>query len=357
MRILFFVEHFRSIGGAENLAVSVCKELSKRGHEIHVICKDGEEIDSIKTYKRFSNIKEIVKEIKPDLTFDWGLFEKAHLSRLGGSIHKIFLEYSLFSYPLVLRPFKWISYKLGKHRKKIKHQEYVLSSKNTIYIAPSNFVKEHCLRYGLPENRIRVIYNGVDLNRFFPPSNEQRVMERKKWDIGINEVVFLFIAHNLKLKNIALLKKVFDKLYKKHPFVKLLVTGKRRPRFNAPYLIYTGAIQDMHKIYWVADVLVHPSYFDTFGSVVLEAMASGIPAVVSSWAGASEIVEDSGIVLPVVGKNVPVLWMQGLEKMLDKALREKMGDNARKISQKYEFISYVNKIEALFKEVLSTTPY
>ncbi len=346
------MEHFKSIGGAENLAVSLCKELSKRGHDIHVICRDAEPIDSIKTYKRFSDIKKIIKQIKPDITFDWGLFERAHLSRLGGSIHKIFLKYSLFSYPLFLRPFKWISYKLGKHRKKIKHQEYVLSSKNTVYIAPSNFVKEHCIRYGLSKRNIRVIYNGVNLNEFFPPSKAERLFERKKWGIRTDEVAFLFVAHNLRLKNIALLKNVFDRLYKRYPFIKLLVTGKRKPRFSSPYLIYTGAIQDMRKIYWAADVLVHPSYFDTFGSVVLEAMASGIPAVVSCWAGASEVVEDAGIVLPVVGKDVTVLWMKSLEKMLDKDLREEMGDNARKISQKYEFASYISKIEALFKEIL-----
>lgn len=353
MKILFFVEHFKNIGGAENLVISVCKELSKRGHEVHVICKDSEPTGSIEVHRGFSEIKETIDKTKPDVTFDWGLFERADLSRLGGSIHEIFLRYSLFSYPLVFRPFKWLSYRIGKHREKIRHQRYVLSSRNTIYIAPSNFVKEHCLRYGLLEHKIRVIYNGVDLNRFSPPSRKNRLLEREKWGIRRDEVVFLFIAHNLRLKNIALLKRVFDMLYKKYPFVKLLVVGKRRPHFNAPYLIYTGTTREIWKIYWAADVLVHPSYFDTFGSVVLEAMACGIPAVVSAWTGASEIVEGSGFVLPVVGKNVPALWEHSLEKMLDKSIRKQLGINAEKTSRNYGIISYVNKIEALLEETLN----
>jgi len=350
MKVLFYIEHFRGIGGGENTAISLCRELRKRGYEIYVIAKDGDEMEGIKLIKKFSRINETVKEISPDITFDWGLFERADISRLGGGIHKIFLEYDLLSRPFFLRPLlRWIYLNSRKHKEKIRHQEYVLKKEDTIYIAPSNFVKEHAIKY-IPEERIRVIYNAVNLKRFSPANDEERVSERKKWNIGDKEILFLFVAHNLRLKNIGLLRKVFDKLYKRHKNIRLMVVGKRRPRFKSPYLIYAGEIADMPKIYKMADVLVHPSYFDTFGSVILEAMASGIPVISSKYTGASEILEDSGISLPVLGNNIEKMWEDKIEKMLDKKLREMMGKRAREISERYDLKTYTDKIEEIFQE-------
>jgi len=349
MKILFYIEYFKNMGGAENYAISLCKELKKRGHDIHVVCRDGNDIASIKIHRNFNNIKEVWKKVIPDVTFDWGLFERADISRLGGGIHKKFILYGLYTYPHYIRPIKWLLYRIGKHRKKIKQQAYVLSSQSTLYIAPSNFIKKHAVDYGIPENRIVVLYNGVDLVKFCPKNKRFKIDQRRKWGIGEDEVVFLFVSHNLRLKNIRLLKKVFDKLFPKYSMIRLMVVGKRRPNFTAPYLIYTGAIDDMREIYAIGDVLVHPSYFDTFGSVVIEAMASGIPVIVSKFTGASEIVENGGFVLPVVENNVEEIWANTVEKMLNKRFRLELGRTAREIAEKYDFSLYVDKIEEIIR--------
>ncbi len=351
MRILFYIEHFKKIGGAENYAVSLCKELSHRGYELHIVCKDGDELDGIKLYGNFHDIKGILRKVKHDISFDWGLFERADISRLGGGIHRFFIDYALYSFPPYLRPIKWILYRLGKHKKKIRHQKYVLDSPFSLYIAPSLFIKRHAIEYGISDNRITVLYNGVDLKRFMPEDKSSRDKIRKKWGIKERDVVFLFVSHNLRLKNLRLLKKVFDELHKDFPMIKLMVVGKRKPGFRAPYLVYTGPVQDMPEIYALGDVLVHPSYFDTFGSVVIEAMASGLPVIVSRFAGASEIVEDGGIVLPVVGSEAMQLWRGSIKEMLDKELRADMGYKARLIAERYDFSSYVDRIEALIRSV------
>jgi len=349
LKLLFYIEHFRNIGGAENLAISVCKELKKRGYRISVVSKDGEDLEGIRIYRNFSEIKEIIKKERPDVTFDWGLFERADISRLGGSIHRIFLRYSLYSYPILLRPVKWLYYRLSKkHQEKIRHQEYVLSKTDTLFICPSHFVKKHALEYGIPERNLRVIYNGVDLERFFPCEEKRKNSEKERWGLK-DKTVFVFVAHNLRLKNIGLLKAVFDDLYRKYPEIRLLVVGKRKPSFRRPYLMWTGFMKDIRKVYTVADVLLHPSYFDTFGSVVIEAMASGIPVLVSEFCGASEIVEDGGKVLPVVGRGVKDVWKDEIERIMDKDERRIISENARRIAKKYDLISYVDKIEGLFK--------
>ena len=118
MIILFYIEHFKEIGGAENYAVSLCRELSNRGHKLHIVCKDGDRLDGIKIYNEFHNIKGILKRVKHDISLDWGLFERADISRLGGGIHKFFIDYALYSYPIYLRPIKWILYRIGRHKKR-----------------------------------------------------------------------------------------------------------------------------------------------------------------------------------------------------------------------------------------------
>lgn len=348
MRILFYIEHFKEIGGAENYAILLCKELMERGHEIHVVCKDGDESKGIRLYKEFYNIKDVLKRVRPDISFDWGLFERANISRLGGGIHKIFINHALYSYPWYIRPIKRLLYKTGRHKKKMSHQEYVLNSASTFYIAPSRLIKRHAIKYGIPENRVTVLHNGINLNRFtLEDGGALRNKMRESWKIKKEEVVFLFIAHNLRLKNLALLKRVFEKLYKNYPEIRLIVVGKKRPNFKAPYLTYVGPIQDMRRIYAAGDVLLHPSYFDTFGSVVIEAMASCLPVIVSRFTGASEIVEDGGAVLPVIGNRVEELWTDSIKLMLDKELRLDKGYKARLVAEKHDFSSYMDKIEEI----------
>ncbi len=357
MKILFYIENFRCIGGAENYAVSICRELSIRGHEVHVVCKQGEKIENIFIHKEFVNIKGVLKALNPDISFDWGLFERADISRLGGGIHEIYIRYAIYSYPFFIRPFRLFLYNIGRHKRKKYHQQYVLSCPNTIYITPSKFIKNHALRYGISYKRIKLLYNGVNLIKFFPEDIKTKKRKRQEWGIKDNDIVFLFVAHNLRLKNFSLLKKIFDDLYYHYGYsnIKLIVAGKKTPNIYRPYLICTGFVQNIREIYAISDVLLHPSFFDTFGSVVLEAMACGLPVLVSNFTGSSEIVGTGGRIIPVIGKNVKNMWSNKVKEMFDRDIRLNMGANARAIAEKYDFFYYVNEIEKLLKQKIESS--
>ncbi len=127
----------------------------------------------------------------------------------------------------------------------------------------------------------------------------------------------LYVGRISKDKNIDFLIEFFEKLQKRIKDVKLEIVGDG-PYFKSLYkkvkrnkdIILKGKIdyKDLPEIYNSADLLVFPSVTDTFGMVVLEAQACGVPAIVSNIGGPQEIVKDgeTGFVAPVNNDN----WIQ-----------------------------------------------
>ena len=120
----------------------------------------------------------------------------------------------------------------------------------------------------------------------------------------------LYVGRISKDKNIDFLVEFFEKLQKRIKDVKLEIVGDG-PYFKSLYkkvkrnkdIILKGKIdyKDLREIYNSADLLVFPSVTDTFGMVVLEAQACGVPAIVSNIGGPQEIVKDgeTGFIAPV----------------------------------------------------------
>ena len=164
-------------------------------------------------------------------------------------------------------------------------------------------------------------------------------------------MLFLFVADNLKLKNLDLLRAVFAASYPRFPGIRLVVVGKRAPPFAAPYLLHTGSAREVERCYAAGDALLHPTYYDTFGSVVLEAMSCGLPVVVSQCAGAGELVEEgvSGYRLAVTGdrRGVVAAWCQALERLLDPVRRRDLGRAGRLTAGRHTFSAHLDAWEAL----------
>ena len=205
---------------------------------------------------------------------------------------------------------------------------------------------------GVPEADVKVLYNGVDTVRFTPPQDEDMRTEiREQWRVGADEIAFLFVAHNLRLKNMKLLHRVFEALSEKNPHLKLVVAGKRAPGFTAPYLVYIGQSDHIEKCYAGADCLLHPSFYDSFANVVLEAMSCSLPVIVSSDTGANELIESgkNGMILPVApGRDSRKQWRDAVDEMAaNPEARQILGRNARKTAEAHEHKKYVDEFEQI----------
>jgi UDP-glucose:(heptosyl)LPS alpha-1,3-glucosyltransferase len=169
-------------------------------------------------------------------------------------------------------------------------------------ICNSNMVKQEVRRhFGLAEDKLHVIYNGVDLAAFNPAlRGEWRARKRAELGISDSAMVFLFVGSGFARKGVPQLLRAMTGVRGAH----LIVVGEDRERAPmqsaardmklADRVRFAGAQMDVKPWYGMADCFVLPTLYDPFPNAALEAMASGLPLITSLQCGAAEFVE-SGV--------------------------------------------------------------
>lgn len=359
MRILISMPIFEMArGGAEDFGFRLCTRLSGLGHEVHVITDRGVDVPGIKVRRPISALQDVLKELRPDLHMDWGLNHPADLHRLGGGAHRSFLAHSLNAYGLGLRWYKRLRNLSPKNRRIIRRQEELLRRPGAKFIVNSRFAQGQVITAGANPMAVTVLHNGVDTAAFRPAPGDKKAVElRSIWGIGPDGCAALFVAHNLLLKNFSLMRQVFDRLKRTVPGLRLVVVGKRSPAGMPGNALYAGEIKDMPSCYRAADILVHPTFFDSCANVVLEAMSSGLPVAVSDVCGANELVEEglSGFVMPVTGNSGSILdeWCGKIGFLAgSREARVEMGERARQAMLKNDLGLYVDRLEGILKCIL-----
>lgn len=352
MKLAISVEHFRpGVGGGENIALDVVRELRRRGHRVLVCAVSGhDDTDFLRIAP--AQTAQAARAWGAQLLVDWGIRTDADVHYLHGGPHQVYLRYAIHATAPALRWWKRWEFALkGKHRRAIAEQARFFHDPGASYLAVSGFVARQVAEVTAPlQPDIRVLHNPVDTRRFSPQVRQQlRHPVRQRLGIAADAVVFVWVAHNVRLKNLGLLLRIFPALYRHNPQVRLLVVGKRSPRLQAPWLVYAGAMEQPEEAYAAADVMLHPSYYDTFANVITEALACGIPVVSSDRAGAAELLPgaDCGPVLPVVGKGVEAQWANALTAFAtDPELRRRQGENGRRLALTLDFNQYADQLES-----------
>jgi glycosyltransferase involved in cell wall biosynthesis len=113
----------------------------------------------------------------------------------------------------------------------------------------------------------------------------------------------------------------------------------------------------MERVYAAGDLLVHPTFFDSFANVVLEAMSCGLPAVVSDCAGAAELIDGrNGLVLPVASADADDRWAAALAALIaDPARRAALGAAARVTASAHGYPAYVAQVEDYLTQAAAAT--
>jgi glycosyltransferase involved in cell wall biosynthesis len=325
---------------------------------MHVVTDRGGPVPGVSVYQGLTQISKVLEEVRPALFIDWGLNHPADIHRLGGGAHQYFLEHSLNAYHGLFRWYKRLRSRSPKHRAIIRKQGEMLRRPGAFFLANSRFAADQVVAAGARDEAVAVLHNGVDTGMFRPAKGKEAVDRlRLRWGLSPSDVAVLFVAHNLLLKNFALLRDIFQGLASRYPMMKLIVVGKRKPSLMPPNSVYAGELSDMVTCYQAADFLAHPTFFDSCANVVLEAMSTGLPVAASNVCGAHELVEEgkSGFVLPVTGKKREVRdeWMKTLQVLgTDEVLRRRMGAAGREAMLGNDFGYYVTRLEGFMKQVL-----
>ncbi len=163
--------------------------------------------------------------------------------------------------------------------------------------APSASTMKQLEVGGLDPDKIKPLPRWVDSNKFHPNNADPSFWEKDLKNSGLK---FLYVGRVSKEKNLTLLAESFKKLIDSGKTANLLIVGDGPYRekmetllVNYP-VVFKGYItgNDLYKAYSSADIFVFPSITDTWGNVVLEAQASGLPVIVSNMGGPQELMHN-----------------------------------------------------------------
>lgn len=235
-------------------------------------------------------------------------------------------------------------------------------------IGVSKFIKEEYMKACKLPVKAHVLKNAIDVERFSKyVSEEQKRGIRKKLGLSEKDFVVLYVGRIMEIKGVLELMQAIIGLEDKH--IKLLIMGsansgkwafspyernvKKLSEQHKERIIFTGYVDnaDVYRYASVADVQCVPTLVEEAAPLtVLEAMAEGLPLVVTKSGGVVEYVDESTAL--IIGKENVVKDLKRVICYLKEhpEVRKKMSDAARKQSKKYdEAIYYKNFIEVIDK--------
>ncbi len=232
-------------------------------------------------------------------------------------------------------------------------------------LALSKMVADDLQRFhGVAPERMQVIYNGVDVQRFSPlRRDEYREVVRDRLGVD-DEVLLLIVAHNFRLKGVPTLMLAAAKLVQAGLPVRVAVAGGKRTAGYARWahalglrdrVAFLGSIDDVVPYYAAADIYVQPTFYDPCSLVALEALASGLPVVTTRWNGAGELITPNleGLVLDRPD-DADALAESLVPLVLSEARREAMGRAARQLALRQTLEQNCREIVAVYEDFVRT---
>lgn len=378
MKIALIRKKFQIHGGAERHAADFIAELLKAGHEVHLFASEWKETPGVhfhpvpmlkwgSFFKTLSFARNVKKEVSK---FSFNIVQSNEktvcqdIYRAGDGCHWEWLlkrsRYRPFwkNFLILLNPF---------HRLTLQIEQKIFSSDNyKKIIANSRMCKEEImLHYGVPEEDIAVIYNGVDLELFHPSVNEEeRNLKRKEWGIAPGDTLALFVGSGFERKGLKFLLLAMGELKKRDQLgnLKLMVCGKGKPSLFTGLLkklkiedrvVFTGVVADREHYFRAADLFAFPAIYEPFSNVVLEALATGLPVLTSGKNGAGEVLTE--------GKEGYVVKepsdVQGIaDKLLllmDSKHRKEISPQARLLAEQFTLERNTSEVLKLYEEVIT----
>jgi len=378
MKIALIRKEYRELqGGAERYAVALAHGLAGRGHRVHVFAGEWDAdahgpvslhrvpfIRRPSPVKNFSFQYNVGRYVQPgDFDIVNGLSQvyPQDVYRAGDGIHRHWLK--IQTPDPRKRLFRYVS---PRHMVILAIERRIFNPRNFRRIITNSLLckKQIMYYFGVPDEKIQVVYNGVSSNRFNTDSRDRvREAVRRRLGAGAGETVLLFAGHNFKRKGLQFALQCALGLRERGHRVKLMAAGRGNPgpfmriarkRDFAGGLIFTGPVDRIRELYCAADILVHPTMYDPFSNVCLEAMACGLPVITTRLNGASEIIRhrDSGVVLEVPWDMEAMVSETGLLLEDGPERLRLMGCRARGIARQFSMEKNVSETLAVYEKVL-----
>lgn len=201
--------------------------------------------------------------------------------------------------------------------------------------------------------KIEVIYNGVNIERFRP---NEYVKDKQKF-------IIVSTSRIIARKGIGYLIEAVAKLIFHYPHLRLNIIGEGNEEENLKKLAknlklenqikFLGRVsyENIAKHYQEADIFVLPSLNEGMSNTMLEALASGLPLVVTDTGGTKELVVDGGNGFIIKMENSDDIAKKIETFLKDKELTRKMGENSRRKAEEMSWKSVAEKYFEIYKKV------
>ena len=215
----------------------------------------------------------------------------------------------------------------------------------------------------LKKDKVKIIYNGVDIQKFSPGLAQDNV--REKFNINSKDIVIGTVGRLSAEKGFEYLISAIREVVNVYPRTKVLIVGNGDDRYHlslqakvkdlelSSHIIFVGFYEDVPQILRCMDIFSLPSLSEGFNRSLLEAMACGLPVVATAVGGNVEIVQDGVNGLLVPPGNPEALAFAITELLKDKEKARKMGlEGQRLVEENFSIEKNVEKIEELYLQIL-----
>ena len=360
------VIHGMYIGGAENVVANIARSVDHEKYDINICCinelgelgealvDEGFEIQVMNRsdglLKLIGQIKQVIKQVNPDIVHTHGI---AALQSVGPL-------YIFNRLPPLIHTFHFGNY--PHIERKYLYMERLLARLATRLVAVSSSQRQAVIRHlYLNPEKVVTIFNGVPANPY-RSCEKTRSLVREELKYGSQDIVIACIAVLSKQKGIRFLLDAFPEISAKHANARLMIVGggpladDLRQHTEAlgigDRVMFAGWRKDVHQLMSAIDIFALPSLWEGLPMVLLEAMSSGLPIVVTDVADNAVLIQNEvgGF---VVNHSDSEALSVALSRMIDDMpFAKKMGEHARsRYEAEFTVDIMVENYQKLYKEL------
>lgn len=370
-KIAVVIPKYGLVGGAEQFAAELTDRLaSLTGYDFHVYANRWQKSAAPATFSKIP----IISFPKFLTTLSFAYFVQRQLDRNNFSLvhsHERIFAADVFTLHGIPHRY-WVN---NVRRKRMSLYDFATAwvEKKLVYhgnckkfVAVSSLTKDIFLQeYKINPAEVAVIHPGVDLNDYKKNDKDSvRSSTRKKFGLNNTDPVILFVSMNFEIKGLDDILFSLAKLKTQNCKFKLIVAGKGNIKKYAKIakeakiisdVIFTGPVnkENLISMYLASDLYIMLSKFDTFGMVVLEAMAAGLPVIISSNVGAKDLVQEdkNGFIISNTSDHDYIA--SRLEIMLDGNIRPKMSAAAYQTAAENTWDMVAAKYRDIYTDILA----
>jgi len=363
----------RSWGGLEIQALEMSRQLARRGHDVWLACCPGSRLQHEAASEEIRTLAHDVSGyFHPQIAWSLGRF----IARQGIDIVHCQLSRDLSTLvPAVRLSFKAppviLSKRVGSYLSKRDPLHRFTYGGVSRVLAISNVIHRNVLETTpVPPERVITVHDSVDTDLYSPVRADGRSV-RREFGIGDDMLVTGFVGRFSPGKGHEELLQAADIVRKQRDNVRFLVVGEAsfgerqyelKIRAMAgtmgleEIVLFAGFRRNIPDIMAAFDLLAFPSHAESFGVVLIEAMAMELPVVSTNCDGVLDIVVNGETGIYVSPRN-PSELAAGLLRLIDEPeTRHRMGKaGRRRVLEKFDQQKQIDKLLEIYRELLPET--